>query len=126
MSVTPPHIWQLTPHPASSAPSTSSTPSRRSLPSKDETSTLIATLQITVAEDASDEDILQLTQFARERCAPALKAAQIGEQGELTVSVSRGKKRPVVNFFEHKSLGKVNGGAEDHGHSHATGHSHEH
>ncbi|KAL8287327.1 hypothetical protein RQP46_003779 [Phenoliferia psychrophenolica] len=73
--VPPPHIWQLTPSPLSSSSPSSSSSNRR--PKDPNTATLIATITIQVSPDASDSDLLQVTKFARERCAL---------EGELTTS----------------------------------------
>ncbi|KAI5481178.1 hypothetical protein MNV49_005613 [Pseudohyphozyma bogoriensis] len=143
VSVAPPHIWQLTPHPSASA--TKPPASYRRSASKDkEGSTLIATLAISVKNDASDDDIIQITRFARERCLPALQwGSEQGRggddsgrkggalsAGELTVSVTRSTGgAPVVNFFAHSSTASASNG-HDHGahssHSHSHGSSHQH
>lgn len=137
-SVSPPHIWQLTPHPPiSSTPKPSPTYRRGAPPKDEEASTLIATLVVRVKNDASDDDILSITKFARERCSPALRwgseergerrRSSVGrvEPGELTVSVVREKRGVKVAFYDHASMRGEK--EEGHGHLHAVvggGHHH--
>lgn len=129
--VQPPHIWQLTPYnTSSSAPSFAG--------SKSTDSPLITTLHITLRHSCSDADILSVTQFARERCAGALKLGAAGEGGEgkseLTVQVVRGAveedRGASVKFWEAGPMSpKVGRGEAGHGgHSHEShgGHGHSH
>ncbi|ORY73821.1 cation efflux family-domain-containing protein [Leucosporidium creatinivorum] len=140
VEVKPPHIWQLTPHSAT-APSSNTSSSTSSKLSAD-ASPLIATLVITVRPDASDSDILTITQLARDRCGPALKLGGEGgkgaagtEGGELTVQVVRAEKGANVKFWAEggarspppKSSATVEHAGHSHGHSHDhAGHGHSH
>ncbi|KAL0573533.1 hypothetical protein V5O48_008418 [Marasmius crinis-equi] len=75
----PPHIWQLTPTPPN--------------PSRFETSSLVATLELHVRKDLSDEDVLSLTKWAWERCTGALGVRGDHDEGgkaDVTVGIVRG------------------------------------
>ncbi|KAK1225541.1 hypothetical protein PQX77_011511 [Marasmius sp. AFHP31] len=75
----PPHIWQLTPTPPN--------------PSRFETSSLVATLELHVRKDLSDDDVLALTKWAWERCTGALGVRGDHDEGgraDVTVGVVRG------------------------------------
>ncbi|KII91877.1 hypothetical protein PLICRDRAFT_173673 [Plicaturopsis crispa FD-325 SS-3] len=84
-----PHIWQLTPTLVES-PSTDSTPG----PAQ----SLIVTLELHVREDMGDDDVLELTRWAWERCVSGLhfgSGRSGGAEGgaaeaEVTVGVVRG------------------------------------
>lgn len=74
-----PHIWQVSPTPASLGPRGGVSAS------------LVVTLQLHVRDDLGDDDVLDLTKWAWERCSSAL----IGSNGrsskvEVTVGVVRG------------------------------------
>ncbi|KAF9262771.1 hypothetical protein L218DRAFT_928783 [Marasmius fiardii PR-910] len=80
--VAPPHLWQLTPTPPN--------------PSRHENSSLVATLELHVKKELSDEDVLALTKWASERCTGALGARGdrddgfSGAKADVTVGVVRG------------------------------------
>ncbi|KAF9564028.1 hypothetical protein CPC08DRAFT_631885 [Agrocybe pediades] len=88
-----PHIWQLTPSYASSAP-THSSKSKSTGSSSSES--LVVTLELHVKEDLGDDDVLKLTKWAWERCVSALynlkDFREMGEEGgpEVTIGVVRG------------------------------------
>ena len=101
----------------------------------------MATLQIKVKHDASDEQILQITKFARERCAPGLRwgsmsnrsqstaggngGAEVGGRGDLTVSVTRSKEKAAnVNFYGSGATLERSHASHDHAHSNGHGHHH--
>lgn len=88
--VPPPHIWQLTPRDG-----------------------LIVTLKVYARSSASDSELLELSQFAHDKCAPALVP-----NGELTVQVVRS----AGNHHEH---GEHDHSHKNHDHGHQN-HSHEH
>ncbi|KEI38122.1 uncharacterized protein L969DRAFT_89367 [Mixia osmundae IAM 14324] len=137
--VPPPHIWQLTPHPRT-APNArkSKIYGRASLPSpSDGASIIIVTLEIHVRMDASDSDILDLTQMARQKCSPALSRSTGGGSiggpaGELTVKVRRTKPALASQPVGHVHTARDHCGLHDHSHaapssqSHSHGHSHAH
>ncbi|KAF7798184.1 hypothetical protein EIP86_009401 [Pleurotus ostreatoroseus] len=84
-----PHIWQLTPYFAS--------PPNARLSSKLDdgpSQSLVVTLELHVPKSLSDDDVLQLTQWASERCRTAIKygSGDGGGDGEadITVGVVRG------------------------------------
>ncbi|KDR66442.1 hypothetical protein GALMADRAFT_1151187 [Galerina marginata CBS 339.88] len=91
-----PHIWQLTPSYASSAAPSSTTTNSSSYKSSAPSEALVVTLQLHVREDLGDDDVLQLTKWAWERCVSALGSLkdfrELGEEGgpEVTVGVVRG------------------------------------
>ncbi|KAM0751358.1 hypothetical protein T439DRAFT_325505 [Meredithblackwellia eburnea MCA 4105] len=127
VEVTSPHIWQLTPHPSASASQSSTLGGRSSGGNDGEAATLVATLVVSIKNDASDDDILQVTKFARERCTPALRWGNQGggskshvAPGELTVSVVRAHRRQPVQFIDHHSM---HGAGQHEGHSHSHSHS---
>ena len=134
----PAHIWQLTPSPPpiSEAPSLKSSAfGRKSLPvlshalSKDPQITIV-TLNVQVKKDTTEEDILKMISWCREKCMTALignvgisvgKASQ--KQAELTVQ--------VVRFQEDRALqaerSHHNSHADhEHGYGHACTQSHDH
>ena len=84
-----PHIWQLTPYFAS-------TPNARPSSALDDgpSQSLVVTLELHVPKSLSDDDVLQLTQWASERCRTAIKygSGDGGGDGEadITVGVVRG------------------------------------
>ncbi|KAF8147262.1 hypothetical protein B0H34DRAFT_343292 [Crassisporium funariophilum] len=86
-----PHIWQLTPSPATAISSSSPT-TKANMPSE----SLVVTLELHVKEDLADDDVLKLTKWAWERCVGALGSLkdfrEVGEVGgpEVTVGVVRG------------------------------------
>lgn len=96
-----PHIWQLTPslldapsaYPFSSAASPSSP---RPHPSTGITQSLVVTMELHVRQDLADDDVLELTKWAWERCVNALhfgmgRGAGDGRaEAEVTVGVVRG------------------------------------
>lgn len=84
-----PHIWQLTP----------SLADYRSLSrsNKGPAQSLVVTMELHVPRDLGDDDVLELTRWAWERCISALhfktgKASHAGErpEAEVTVGVVRG------------------------------------
>ncbi|TFK31614.1 hypothetical protein BDQ12DRAFT_739896 [Crucibulum laeve] len=76
-----PHIWQLTPSPASTV----------SAKSKGQAESLVVTMQLHVREDLGDDDVLQLTRWAWEKCVGALgEGLKDSRQPEVTVGVVRG------------------------------------
>ena len=83
-----PHIWQLTPY--LSRPQYS-----RSLPAWDgPAQSLVVTIELHVAKDLHDDDVLKLTSWAWERCRTALRYGSGGGGGdgeaEITVGIVRG------------------------------------
>ena len=136
VSIAAPHIWQLTASPHSPPSSSSSDPYRRRSTNDAAGSSLVATLQIKVKHDASDEQILQITQFARERCAPGMKwgtisqspetgGAEMGGLGDLTVSVTRSKEKAAnVNFYGGGVMAEKTSSGQAHDHSNGHGHHH--
>jgi hypothetical protein len=105
---------------------------------------LIATLEVKVKNDASDADILDITNFCTERLATGLRLSGGRDSsrdddertiGELSVSIKRSSGRKIVARFHNnfeESLESHTG--HDHGgHSHSShaveeqkGHSHHH
>ncbi|KAF8802006.1 hypothetical protein BYT27DRAFT_7113719 [Phlegmacium glaucopus] len=88
-----PHIWQLTPSPASQTSSTTTTPS--SPTSNAISDSLVVTLELHVKEDLCDDDVLILTKWAWERCVSALGSLKdlkgdVGGGPEVTVGIVRG------------------------------------
>ena len=88
-----PHIWQLTPSPASQTSSSANDSSTFNTISD----SLVVTLELHVKEDLGDDDVLLLTNWAWERCVSALgslkdlKGAAGGGGGpEVTVGIVRG------------------------------------
>ena len=124
VSISPPHIWQLTPHPLTppASPPAYSSVSRRSNLTKDSSTALVATLQVKVKNDASDNDILELTKFCRDRCGNSLNG-NLG--GELTVSITRASNTAKVQFYQAAET-VSNPGGHGHDHGHSKNHSHHH
>ena len=123
LSVQPPHIWQLTPPTATPSLSPPATNTNSKLAA--DASPLVATLVISIRPDASDADILSITQFARDRCSPALKLGGGGLDpgtAELTVQVVRGEKGGEVKFWQAGPMSPP----RDHGHAHSHSHAQEH
>lgn len=84
-----PHIWQLTPSLADTQPSSTT--------NKGPAQSLVVTMELHVPKDLGDDDVLELTRWAWERCVNALhfgtgKVGQDGErsEAEVTVGVVRG------------------------------------
>lgn len=146
LSVDPPHIWQLAPHSTSPSASNSRIQRRDSSPSSANllpSSILIATLEVKVKNDASDADILDITNFCTERLATGLRLSGGRDSsadddrtlGELSVSVKRSSGRKVVarfhNDFEaslehHGMTGGHRQSHESHKVGAHAGHSHHH
>ncbi|KIK68420.1 hypothetical protein GYMLUDRAFT_717832 [Collybiopsis luxurians FD-317 M1] len=91
-----PHIWQFTPTPAASTSTLSlsynpNQPKRVSTPEQ-----LVVTLELHVRRDLPDEDVLQLTRWAWEKCVGALTigvkdgTGTSMTQADVTVGVARG------------------------------------
>ncbi|CAD6565477.1 MAG: hypothetical protein CYPHOPRED_005652 [Cyphobasidiales sp. Tagirdzhanova-0007] len=127
----PAHIWQLTPTPppALQAPSLKSSAfGRKSLPvlsqsTSKEPQITIVTLNVQVKKETTDEEILKMTIWCREKCMTALVGSAIGntgkgspKQAELTVQ--------VVRFMEDRALQAEHG--YDHRHHHAHGNADDH
>ncbi|KAI0062539.1 hypothetical protein BV25DRAFT_1803814 [Artomyces pyxidatus] len=73
----PPHIWQLTPTEHSSKGGAAA-------------QSLVVTLELRVASDLGDKDVLKLTRWAWERCVQAL-GLSVGEGSEgVTIGIVRG------------------------------------
>lgn len=143
-----PHIWQLNPHPPP-APTLLTKPSsfgRKSFSqaaptSRDPTVTVI-TLNVQVKPECTDEEILRLTNWARERCLNALSSGSSSSPVDLKTSQRPGATRDasttirgqqhqveltvqVMRFEEDRALqGEV--GRQAHSHSHSHGHDHSH
>jgi hypothetical protein len=81
VDIPPPHVWQLMPN---SRLLTKQTARPGDVSSS---SIIVATLSIHISPDATDNDILDITQLAREKCAPILGT------GELTIEVTRSHPR---------------------------------
>lgn len=83
-----PHIWQLTPYFA--RPPTAHAPQPGDGPAQ----SLVVTLELHVPKALSDDEVLQLTTWARERCKTALRygSGDGGGEGEaeITVGIVRG------------------------------------
>ncbi|SCV73910.1 BQ2448_6340 [Microbotryum intermedium] len=142
ISLDRPHVWQMTTHPASinaSSSSTSHTPSNGSLQS-DGGASLVATLVVYVKPDCTDQEVLNVTKYCRERCRGPLRLGDQGPDlandrcGELTVQVVRAK-RGAQGYWQHdeKSAAGIDVeylNREQHGHEHgngaAAGHGHSH
>jgi hypothetical protein len=84
-----PHIWQLTPSLANIQSSSTT--------NKGPTESLVVTMELHVPKDLGDDDVLELTRWAWERCVSALhfetgKGGPDGErsEAEVTVGVVRG------------------------------------
>lgn len=92
--VAKPKVWQLTPHPRQNGvdfkASTKLGKSWRNVQSKRAAaSVVVATIDVSVQANASDRNILEVTQFVRERCSPAFRGGEGQPPGELTVIVRR-------------------------------------
>lgn len=85
--LTPPHIWQLTPSPATSLSLSSSSAGAPSAES------LVVTLELHVRDSLGDDDVLRLTRWAWEKCLSSLRArgqdSGVGD-AEVTIGVVRG------------------------------------
>ncbi|CAO1630587.1 unnamed protein product [Sympodiomycopsis kandeliae] len=132
VSIDPPKMWLLTPttsgsttHKPTSASSllissSSSTTSSSSRVSK--SPSIIASIEITINKEATNQDVLRITKWAYERCAPSLGAGMGVEAGE----VLRGGLRAGEITVSVKREGEWIGGCDDHGHDHHHGHEHVH
>jgi len=97
-----PHIWQLTPSLADTASyqqlhSYSQSPSSPWPQAKNPIQSLVVTMELHVRPDLGDDDVLELTRWAWERCVSALhfgtgRGGRDGErtEAEVTVGVVRG------------------------------------
>jgi hypothetical protein len=78
--LSPPHIWQLNPHPPPvpvtiTKPSSFGRKSFQSAPAaRKEPMVTVITLDIQVRKESTDDEILRLTSWARERCLSAVAA----------------------------------------------------
>lgn len=83
-----PHFWQLTPH--FTRPEYIRSPAVWDGPAQ----SLVVTIELHVARDLEDEDVLKLTAWAGDRCRTALRygSRDGGGEGEadVTVGVTRG------------------------------------
>jgi len=93
-----PHIWQLTPSLTSQAASAlpAGKGSKADLGTSFTSDQLVVTMEIHVREDLGDDDVLELTKWAWERCVNALggfkEFRKVGEVGgpEVSIGVVRG------------------------------------
>ncbi|KAG8959574.1 hypothetical protein FRC03_007763 [Tulasnella sp. 419] len=93
-----PHLWQLTPVPPNKSVTSSASNGKSDSPYRtssnldddedmiNEEGTLVATVQIHVKKDMDDADVLELTNYVRQRCTKALGVASAG----VTVSYVKG------------------------------------
>lgn len=124
--IQPPRIWQMTPQFHTAKPQISGLTGRSSQASRDaQASVVVASITVHIKDDASDNDVLEITRFSREKCGPALRWAaglsrdldqrkgsiDAGAGGELTVAVVRG-------FPDASSHQRHHHEACDHSHSH--------
>lgn len=137
--VAPPNLWQLTP-PSSALNTKGSTLSliggASSRTAKN--ASLIASVEVFVRDEASDNDVLDITAWAWRLLAPAVGAAAglpVGESlrgsiraGEVVVQVSREGERDRYRREEqaNRKDGCGHGHGHDHGHDHHHDHGHHH
>ena len=77
-----PHIWQLTPthvYPLPQGLRNNAGP----------TQSLVVTMKLHVGKDLCDDDVLQLTRWAWERCVAALGSGKDASEPEVTVGFVR-------------------------------------
>lgn len=149
-----PHLWQLTPSTSAIAPSGASSLALSSGDKAKGSRTakapcLIASVRVHLHEKATDEDVLNITKLAYERCAPSVGAGmgvQAGQSlrgsllaGELLIDVKRRGYEPVIvegatcghshshEHHDHSHSHEGHAHHHDHGHSHShEAHSHSH
>ena len=95
---------------------------------------VVVTMHIEVKKDASAQDVLNVSRFAWQQCAPSIgasKQAQVGDPlrgsmtaGDLTIQVLREGEHAVVK--QHHCHGHNHGHSHHHDHSHCHDHSHDH
>lgn len=142
--VAPPHLWQLTPPTSATKQHQIGNPSLLGGQRIAKNAALIAMIQIFLKEEASDENILQLTKWAWSLLAPAVGAGadlRAGESlrgstraGEVNVSVCRESQREKYRLEQqqhhhhhHHHETHLCDGQEKHEHNHSNHHhSHDH
>lgn len=152
-----PHIWQLNPHPPP-VPTLLTKPSafgRKSFSQASSTSkeaaVTVITLNIQVKKESTDDEILRLTNWARERCLSAISTSSSSHSPSyanggvgLKTSQRPGNTRDgavdsrqqqhqveltvqVMRFEEDRALEAEFGyGSHNHGHGHSHDHGHGH
>ncbi|PWN21252.1 hypothetical protein BCV69DRAFT_298281 [Microstroma glucosiphilum] len=139
-STKPPHVWQLTP--STSAVNAAAGGAKNSLALSSSSSsrtakspTLIASVRVILHKHATDADILKVTKWAYQRCAPSVGAGmgvKVGEglrgtmlAGDLVLDVRReGEEAEETCGHDHHGHDH-HGHGHDHSHAHS-GHSHDH
>lgn len=126
--VAPPHLWQLTPPTCATHQYNKAGGGVLGSQRLIKNASLIATVEIFLADEASDASILEMTRWAWTLLAPSVGAGaalQAGESlrgairaGELSVQVSREGQRDHYR--------KEQQAEHDHHHHHHHGHSHDH
>lgn len=136
MLVPRPHVWQLTPHPREDQQPSDTSFARRSTTRDIYSSAhciLIANLKIHLKPDVSDQEMLAVTTYARERCGGAFKGGVDGDTsiGELNVVCIKGLQEEFLSDHHHHDHGHAHthaahGECSGHGHTHDHGDSHAH
>jgi hypothetical protein len=141
--VAPPHLWQLTPPTSAKNDSESFTYGANSILGSSKlakNASLIATVEVFLKDEATDQDVLEITKWSWTLLAPSVGAGaglRAGESlrgairaGEVSVQVSREglrdrfRKEHQCHDHDHDHHDHIHSHKHDHSHGHSHDHSH--